>query len=284
MRWALLLLLVGLAPASLASAHGFEVGVLALHELEPGRFAMQWRPPEDSRRPTPARVSLRFPDHCRRHQQELRCGEEGLHGAIAFDELPDPRSPVVVRIERLDGRRLDAVVRGDAPVLEVGRASALVEAIERGARAALHLPLVILALVLVVGLERRGLPALLAFVLGHALGLGLAPLAGLPSAPLTAMGAAGVVLLARGGARQDEARSWLLFALVLGVTLGLAPAVEVPLMGVAGAALTSAVLLAIFALMIRSARAVEPRVQIGAAYAVGVAGALVLIARALALA
>jgi len=284
MRWALLVAGLVLAPAPLASAHGFEVGVLALHELEPGRFAMRWRPPEDSRRATPARVTLRFPEHCRRHQQELRCGAEGLHGTIAFDDLPDPRSPIVVRIERLDGRRFDTVVRGDSPRLEVGGAGGLVRAIELGVRAALHLPLVVLALVLVARLDRRGLPTLAAFVLGHALGLGLAPVAGLPSAPLAAMGAAGVVLLARGGAREDEARSWFLFALLLGITLGLAPAVEVPLMGIAGAALTDAVLLAIFALMMRSARAVEPSVQIGAAYSAGVVGALVLIARTLVLA
>ena len=137
MRWALVLLAV-LAPLS-ASAHGFEVGALALDELEPGRFAVAWRAPEDSRRVTPARVTIRFPAHCRRQHHELHCGSEGLHGTIAFDDLPDPRTTIAVRIDRLDGRHLEAMVRGDSPVLDVGRASTTFAAFEEAARRVLSI-------------------------------------------------------------------------------------------------------------------------------------------------
>lgn len=277
--WIVTIALLG-APLS-ASAHGFEVGVLALEERTPGRFSIAWRPPEDSRRVTPARVTIRFPPHCRREHHELRCGAEGLHGVIAFDDVPDPRTPIVVRVDRLDGRRIDAVLRGEAPEVDVGRASATLAALEAGAREVVavdHL-LVLFAIVLVAGVDRRALPALAAFVCAHAVGLALDG-AGLPNAPLAATLGAGVVLLARQGVGAHEPRRALaLFAALLGFGLGLAQGDARSAPAIASAALADVAVLALVASMARLSQRRAPRLRVASAYALGAGGALWLLER-----
>lgn len=276
MRWALVLLAV-LAPLS-ASAHGFEVGALALDELEPGRFAVAWRAPEDSRRVTPARVTIRFPAHCRRQHHELHCGSEGLHGTIAFDDLPDPRTTIAVRIDRLDGRHLEAMVRGDSPVLDVGRASTTFAAFEEAARRVLRLDaLVLLALALVV--DRRAW--LWGFIGAHGLGLVLSAHLSVPGAPLAATLGAGVVLAARQAAfASGPQRGWGAVAALLGLGLGLAhegTGSSWPFALWAALFHLTALALLVFSAHYACSRS-APRLRLALAYLTGSAGALWVIA------
>jgi hypothetical protein len=73
----------------------------------------------------------------------------------------------------------------------------------------------------------------------------------------------------------------VLLAPVLGATLGLARADDVPLAGIAAAALTDLVLLGALALVLSAARTriERPLVRRAAPYAIGVAGALWLLER-----
>lgn len=276
MRYAALAIAL-LALPSAANAHGYEVGALALHEQAPGDFTIAWRAPEDSRRVTPSRVSIDYPAHCLREHHMLRCGDEGLHGTLAFRDFPDARTPIAVRIERLDGRRIDGVVRADSASLALGPASGARAAIERGARRAFELPhlAVLVGLMLAFGL-RRALPALACFIVGHAVALGAGSLISLPSAPLAAMIAVAVLLLAREATRVERAarRTWSVLALLVGLAQGVAasggsPSMLLPL----GALLVDLALLSLFALGASALRSDHPRARVASAYGLGVLGA-----------
>ena len=193
-----------LGGASLAAAHDFRPGVLALVESEPGVFRVAWTEPVDAARPLD--VSVRFPAHCVHRAQLLDCGERGLDGAITFPGLRDPRVRVVVAMSSLDGERFEAIADGDEPRVSLDRPGSSLSAwIRIGAEHVLggldHLAFVV-GLLLVVGMRARLLAATItAFTIGHSITLALATfgVARLASAPVEATIAASVLLVAREG-------------------------------------------------------------------------------------
>lgn len=227
----LLVALVGFAPR--ARAHDFNPGVLALVEVDDGRFQLAWTPPVDSTG-SELPIGIEFPAGCRRAGDTLDCAGDGLAGAIAFRHLDSPRVKVVVHIRWLDGSEVEELVDGGSPRLAVERRPhrTLLPWIRLGVEHILgggdHLAFLLgMLLVLDLALDRRMVATVTAFTVAHSLSLALAALdvVRLPAVPVEAAIAASVVLVARealheGAATLTRRRPWLvagLFGLVHGL-------------------------------------------------------------------
>jgi hypothetical protein len=186
-------------------AHGLYPGVLTLSEQQPGIFTLALTEPVDtSGASTP--VELVFPEHCRRGATRLDCAPAGLHGTIAVQGLTAGRVRMMVLVERLDGRTLEAMLDAEAPALVLDRSPGrspsawLWLGVEHVLGGLDHLAFV-LGLLLVVGTHglRRLAATITAFTLAHSLTLALAATGTLvlASAPVEATIAASVVLVAR---------------------------------------------------------------------------------------
>ncbi|HEU5060474.1 MAG TPA: HupE/UreJ family protein [Kofleriaceae bacterium] len=209
-----------LAPAS-AAAHDFNPGVLALVETgEQGRFAMQWTPPVDSTG-SEAEVGVTLPADCRQagDRKRVDCGAGGLAGTIAFRGMDSPRMKVVVYIRWLDGSESEQIVTGAEPRLDVERRPhrSLLPWVRLGVEHILlgfdHLAFLLgMLLVLNLALDRRLVATITAFTAAHSLSLALAVtgVVRVPSAPVEALIAASVVLVAREalGERPTATRRW----------------------------------------------------------------------------
>jgi len=215
-----------------ALAHGLYPGVLTLTEQQPGVFTLAWTEPVDtSGASTP--VELVFPEHCRRDTDHLDCAPAGLHGTIVGRGLTAGRVQVLVLVEFLDDRTLEAMLDAEAPELVVDRSPGrspsawLVLGVEHVLGGLDHLAFV-LGLLLVVGTRsvRRLAATITAFTLAHSLTLALAAtgMLTLASAPVEATIAASVMLVAREATHERPTLTrrapWavaLLFGLVHGL-------------------------------------------------------------------
>jgi hypothetical protein len=219
-----------LALPSIARAHDFEPGVLVLVETAPHRFDVAWSQPIDSRG-APSGVELELPDTCRYADATLDCGNAPLAGRIRFRGMHSSRTQVIVIVEWAGGERLERLVTGASPELEVGAGPGrdagawLLLGVEHIATGFDHLAFVI-GLLLVVGLDRRLIATITAFTLAHSLTLALSVsgLLQLPSRAVEATIAASVVLVAREGMGDRETAvrrfPWLVAA-IFGLVHGL---------------------------------------------------------------
>lgn len=294
------------AIATIAAAHAHEVrpAVLALKEVAAGRFAVHWSPPSDGTS-LQSDAKPRFPEHCRLESETLiDCGDQGLVGAIRFDDGA-ALSGVSVDIEWFHGPRELRIASGVPAVLFVSgtplRASLGQRLAIAGSYTAMgvqHILLGIDHLMFVAGLLlfvrslRRLLFTITSFTLAHSLTLAASAL-GLvhpPRGPVEVCIALSILLLAVEATRQRETWThrapWVVafvFGLLHGfgfasalVEVGLPPQ-HLPLalasfnLGVeAGQLMTVAGLAAGYRLLVRGARAAG-RVQTWAAFALGVA-------------
>ena len=212
-----------------ASAHTFEPALLDFREREAGVFDMVWRPPgKESGAVLPDAPPLvpRLPAVCRvvaelgasdeRVATRVACGAGRLRGeAITVSGLAGSRVDAIVRITWSDGRATSGVLRdasesfvvpddaGGANVV-TGTPARTVAAryvglgIEHILRGTDHV-LFVIGLFLLVGATRALVGTITAFTVAHSLTLAAAVLGivTVPSAPVEALIAASIVLLAR---------------------------------------------------------------------------------------
>ncbi len=130
MKRAVALAALALLAAWDARAHPLAPALLELEELEaPGRFAMRWKTPRADDALTPilpascetvssARGDFEAGGYVR--ASEVQCGAAGLIGATArVGGLDASGSDALVRIHFADGRSVRALLRPDAPSLQV---------------------------------------------------------------------------------------------------------------------------------------------------------------------
>jgi len=187
-----------------AQAHERAPGVLGVEQQADGRYLVAWTPPVDTRLASAARVSPRFPSHCRHEGAVLDCGARGLDGEIALDGLAG-RMRVAVVITRLDAPPLESILDADVRTVPVERGgSPFVRWIAMGIEHVLlgldHLAFLV-ALLLVSRLDRRLVVTVTAFTIAHSITLGLAvlDLVRPSSALVEALIALSVLLVAREG-------------------------------------------------------------------------------------
>lgn len=302
-----LLGLLLLACARPALAHGFNHGVLALHERADGTFDVAWTPPIDTASGDVV-VEIRYPSGCTLAASSLTCGG-GLDGELAFPGLAASRAQVVVMVELLDGRRVEAIATpaNAAVVIHAGRTSGvwprwIRTGFEHVVTGLDHVAFVV-GLFLVVGARRRLVATVTAFTLAHSVTLALAAtgVLDLPRAPVEATIAVSVLLVASEAMHERPTVTRTrpsVVAFLFGLIHGLGFAGALSELGLPRAALGRALVafnigvelaqLSIVALLLllsrvslRAERAAM--VRRGACYALGAAGAYWLFDRAFAL-
>jgi hydrogenase/urease accessory protein HupE len=222
-------LLVLVAPAC-ALAHSFEPALLDLRERRPGLFDVAWKTPG----PLAGGLSPELPAHCRRRDLssegegitffQADCGTTGLRGErVAVRGLAGTRVDAIVRIEWTDGTVTSGVLGGTAEELVVPTmtgtggvgtgAPARVVLWSYGRLGVAHILfgfdhlLFVLALLLLVPGVRALVRTITAFTVAHSLTLALAVLGvvHVPAAPVEALIAASIVLLAAELTRPADA-------------------------------------------------------------------------------
>ena len=212
---AALLLLCLLCICGPGAAHELRPGALSLHELEPGRYAVQWSPPTLAQG-VGLTAEAEFPPHCRLTGDRLDCGARGLEGRIAFPALAGSLSRVVVYVKHRTGSATTAVLSGESPWLVVkgddrsgSGADVVREYVRLGVEHILggldHL-LFVLGLVLLVGFRRQLVVTVTAFTLAHSVTLATAVLgvARVPQAPVEAVIALSILLLAVECSKRED--------------------------------------------------------------------------------
>lgn len=253
------LVVAGLAVRGTAAAHTFEPALLDLRERETGVFDVVWRPPgKESGAVLPDAPPLvpALPAACRvvaelgasdeRIATRVSCGASRLRGeTIAVPGIAGSRVDAIVRIAWNDGRATSGVLRdaGETFVVPDGPEGGLVPTgasartvarryvslgVDHILRGTDHV-LFVVGLFLLVGATRALVATVTAFTVAHSLTLAAAVLGlvAVPPAPVEALIAASIVLLAREILRPaDEPRTlarrfpWLV-AFVFGLLHGL---------------------------------------------------------------
>jgi hypothetical protein len=201
--------LLGLALLSIAGAagtahaHESQPGTLDLNQVARDRYEVVWRAPIYFGRPHPARLEL--PEHWKTvvprserplsdsqvFRQVVTVGERGVEGSVVrFPGLEDTITDVFVRLNRLDGTAMTAVVRPSKPLVELrGERPWYASAGEYTALGFHHILLgvdhllFVLGLLLIVKDRMTLLKTVTAFTVAHSITLAIATL-GYASAPL----------------------------------------------------------------------------------------------------
>lgn len=240
----LLALLMALSVPGIAIGHEMSMAELDMREVSKGEFTWFWGPGGAGARPVSADLTPIWPQGCVAQEQTLHCAAPGLAGTLAAQGVGRAYSAAMVRIHWLDGQtRVYTVTAAQGSVQLYGAAND-----ERGAREIVaaytvlgiehilsgydHL-LFVLALLFLVGFERRLVAVISAFTVAHSLTLASSALGlmTLRSTPVEAAIALSILLVAAEslGTRQTLARRWpalvsFLFGLVHG--LGFAGALK----------------------------------------------------------
>jgi hydrogenase/urease accessory protein HupE len=217
-----------------AVAHEMTMAELELRETARGEFLFQWGASE---KPAGEELTPVWPEGCQPDANFLRCGSAGLHGRLAMNGVGKSYSAALVKVFWLDGQsrvytftqaQPTAQLYGSADdqrgMGEIAQAYTVlgVEHILTGFD---HL-MFVLALLFLVGFNRRLLLTITAFTLAHSLTLALSALGWLTlrSPPVEATIALSIVLIA-GEALHSErtaARRWpALVAFLFGLVHGL---------------------------------------------------------------
>lgn len=242
--WARLLLVAWLLPWPLLSAaHEMSMAEMQVREVARGEFAWRWSATND-KRPETASLVPRWPEGCVADEGVVRCGPGGLSGPVSIDGVGEAYSAVLMKVLWLDGQSsVHTFTSGQPTAVLYGAAT---DQRDRGAIAKAytllgvehilggydHL-LFVLALLFLVGFQRKLLWTITAFTAAHSLSLASAALGlvTLRSPPVEATIALSIVLVAYEALspRETLARRWpaalaFLFGLVHG--LGFAGALE----------------------------------------------------------
>lgn len=194
--------------AGTARAHESQPGTLDLNQVARDRYEVVWRAPIYFGRPHPARLAL--PEHWKTvvprserplsdsqvFRQVVTVGERGVEGSVVrFPGLEDTITDVFVRLNRLDGTAMTAVVRPSKPLVELrGERPWYASAGEYTALGFHHILLgvdhllFVLGLLLIVKSRMALLKTVTAFTVAHSITLAVATL-GFARAPLPPLNA-----------------------------------------------------------------------------------------------
>ncbi len=231
---ALLGLLVTAVLALPARAHEISMAEMELRQTAAGEFQWQWTA---GQRGGDTLLRPLWPASCRESDGVLRCDEDGLRGTLGMQGLGTRVSAVIVKVHWRDGQtRIHTLTAGQPQVQllgaaddprglgEIARAYGVlgVEHILGGWD---HL-LFVLALLFLVGFNRRLVWTISAFTLAHSLTLVMSTLGwiALRSPPVEATIALSIMLVAGEalGKKETLSRRWpALVALVFGLVHGL---------------------------------------------------------------
>jgi hydrogenase/urease accessory protein HupE len=232
-RFALLAFLALLSGQAIA--HEMSMAEMEVRELSPGEFMWQWT--ASGNKPASSELTPVWPSVCNAEPNAVRCGEQGLKGTLRIEGVGERYSAAVVKIYWLDGSRRVFTLTGGQPEVhlygsaedkrgmgEIASAYGVlgVEHILGGFD---HL-LFVLALLFLVGFNRRLLYTITAFTLAHSLTLALSALGWLTlrSPPVEASIALSIMLVAGEALSKEKtlSRRWpavvaFLFGLVHGL-------------------------------------------------------------------
>ncbi len=190
-------------------AHESQPGTLELRQFEKDRYEVTWRAPIYFGRPHPARLELpehwktiveptvrRLPDS-QVFRRVVAVGSQGVEGSIiAFTGLENTITDVFIRLNRLDGTTMTAVVRPSRPFAQLrGERTWYTTAAEYIGLGFHHILqgidhlLFVLGLLLIVKGRETLLKTVTAFTVAHSITLAIATL-GFASAPLPPLNAA----------------------------------------------------------------------------------------------
>lgn len=218
-----------------AVAHEMSMAEMELREVTRGEFLWQWT--ASGTRPASDVLTPVWPEGCRSDANALHCGETGLSGTLAMEGVGKRYSAVMVKVFWLGGEsRVYTITAGQPEVRlygsaddqrgmgEIARAYTIlgVEHILTGFD---HLAFV-LALLFLVGFQRRLVLTITAFTLAHSLTLASSALGWLTlrGPPVEATIALSIVLVAGEALRdrQTLSRRWpALVAFLFGLVHGL---------------------------------------------------------------
>jgi len=217
-----------------ASAHEISMAEMDLRQVRPGEFLWQWTA---GHRSGDAVLRPLWPEGCREDAGMLRCGEDGLRGELGMQGVGQRFSAVLVKVHWSDGQsRVYTLTAGQPTVQlfgaaddrrgigEIASAYTLlgVEHILTGYD---HL-LFVIALLFLVGFERRLVWTITAFTLAHSVTLALSALGWLTlrSPPVEATIALSILLVAGEALHREPtiSRRWpALVAFLFGLVHGL---------------------------------------------------------------
>lgn len=209
---------------------------MQLRETTRGEFIWQWTATND-RNPQMRNIAVRWPGGCAAEANVLRCGEEGLSGRLAIDGIGDAYSAILAKVFWLDGQQSVYTLTTAQPSVqlygsaddrrgmgEIAKAYTLlgVDHILTGFD---HL-LFVIALLFLVGFEKRLVYTITAFTAAHSLTLALSALGllTLRPPPVEATIALSIVLVAGEalGKEPTLGRRWPAFvAFLFGLVHGL---------------------------------------------------------------
>ena len=229
----LLLVLLGLSAARVP-AHEMTMAELELRESAKGEFLWTWASNE---RPVVDELSVRWPDACRADEALVHCGEAGLRGTLEVEGIGHSFSAAMVKVYWLDGEDRVYTLTSAQPRVELfGSAedqrgagelarAYTVLGIEHILTGYDHLAFV-LALLFLVGFNKRLLLTITAFTAAHSVTLALSALGALTlrSAPVEATIALSIMLVAAEALHQGRTLSkrWpALVAFLFGLIHGL---------------------------------------------------------------
>lgn len=194
--------------ASIAGAHEMTMAYMRLQEVAPGEFLWQWTASGD-RFNAYDELTPRWPAGCVGEPSMVRCGEGGLRGTLAIDGIGESYSVAVLRLFWLDGQNQVLTITAGQPSVrlfgsavdnrsfgEIASAYTTL-GIEHILTGFDHL-LFVVALLFLVGFERRLVYTITAFTAAHSLTLALSAfgLLTLRPPPVEAAIALSIVLVA----------------------------------------------------------------------------------------
>ncbi len=218
-----------------ASAHEMSMAEMQVRELSPGEFLWQWTASE--KRAASDDLTPVWPEGCTAEASMLRCVGGGLRGTLSVTGVGKRYSAALVKVYWLDGQsRVYTLTKGQPTVRLFGSAddqrslwevasSYTVLGIEHILTGLDHL-LFVIALLFLVGFNRRLLWTITAFTAAHSLTLASSALGWLVlrSPPVEATIALSIVLVAGEAlhSRETLARRWpALVAFLFGLVHGL---------------------------------------------------------------
>lgn len=231
---ALLLTWLGLF-ASAAFSHEMSMAEMEVREVAPGDFIWQWT--ASGSRPASSELTPVWPEVCSVEPNALRCGDAGLRGTMRMDGVGERYSAAMVRVFWLDGQSRVFTLTASQPDVQlygsaedrrgIGEiASAyVVLGVEHILAGFDHL-LFVIALLFLVGFNRRLLLTITAFTVAHSLTLALSALGWLTlrSPPVEASIALSIMLIAGEALHKQDtlSRRWpALVAFLFGLVHGL---------------------------------------------------------------
>jgi hydrogenase/urease accessory protein HupE len=230
-----LLLAVVALLATAAAAHEMSIAELDLREISRGEFVWQWT--ASGNRPAGTDLAPVWPDGCRAEANVVHCGGAGMSGTFSVDGVGRRYSAALVKISWVDGQTRVYTLTASQPAIRLyGTAddkrgmgeiasTYTVLGIEHILGGYDHLMFVI-ALLFLVGFNRRLILTITAFTAAHSLTLASSALGllTLRSPPVEATIALSIMLVAGEALhqRQTLARRWpALVAFLFGLVHGL---------------------------------------------------------------